>query len=195
MASGIGGKTTKDMVLSLVPLALVILAFAGLAGMCAFSPGGPTADLSTAPAVDAPAELARVAREVPFDVRDPKVPDGWRANSFGVRPVSDTGAMDGPRAVRVGWLLPTGGYLRLSQSDAGEVDLAAMETATLRPKPAGAVQVDGVTWVHYPSVRDEPAWIADVSGVRLLVTGSAPEADLRVLASAVLAARPLARER
>ncbi len=189
--AGIGGKTTKDMVLSLVPLTLVILVFAGMAGMCAFSPGGPETDSSTAPSVDAPAELARVAREVPFTVREPGVPDGWRANSFGVRPVTDTGGPDGPRAVRVGWLLPAGGYLRLSQSDATELELAAFETDIRRPKPVGAVQVDGVTWVHYPSVRDEPAWVADVSGVRLLVTGSAPESELRVLASAVLAARPL----
>lgn len=186
MAGGIGGKTTRDMVWSLVPLAVIILAFAGLAGMCAFSPGAPETDRASAPTVDAPAELSRVAREVPFDVRAPRVPDGWRANSFGLRAVTDT-----TRAVRVGWLLPAGGYLRLSQSDATEQELAAMETDTKRPTPVGAVQVDGVTWVHYPSVRDEPAWVADVSGVRLLVTGSAGETELRALASAVLAARPL----
>jgi hypothetical protein len=186
MAGGIRDRTTKDMVWSLIPLALVILAFAGLAGMCAFSPGGPEVDDSAVPTVDAPAELRRVAAEVPFAVRVPRVPDGWRANSFGLRPVSET-----TRAVRVGWLLPGGGYLRLSQSDAAEQDLAALETSSDRPVPVGAVDVDGVTWVHYPSVRDEPAWVTEVSGVRVLVTGSAPEADLRLLAEAVLAATPL----
>lgn len=186
MAGGLRDRTTKDMVWSLIPLALVILAIAGVAGMCAFSPGGPQTDRSTAPTVDASAELRRVAAELPFAVRDPRVPDGWRANSFGLRPVSET-----TKAVRVGWLLPGGGYLRLSQSDAAEQDLAALETDSERPVPVGAVDVDGVTWVRYPSVRDEPAWVTEVSGVRLLVTGSAPEADLRVLAKAVLAAAPL----
>lgn len=182
------------MVWSLVPLTLVILAFAGLAGMCAFSPGGPETDRSAVPTVDAAAELSRVAAELPFAVRNPGVPAGWRANSFGVRPVTGADGAAGatsPRAVRVGWLLPGGGYLRLSQSDAGERELVAAETGTARPAPVGAVQVDGVSWVHYPSVRDEPAWVTEVSGVRLLVTGSAPEVELRTLAAAVLAAQPL----
>ena len=139
--------------------------------------------------MDASAELARAARTVDFAVRSPQVPQGWRANSFGLRPVGEDPG--GPRAVRVGWLLPAGGYLRLSQSDAPEADLVRLETEQRRPAAIGAVEVDGVTWVRYPSVRDETAWVADVSGVRLLVTGSAAEPDMRALAAAVLTAQPL----
>jgi hypothetical protein len=189
VVQGRGGRTAKDLVWSLVPLAVIVLVVAGLAGRCAFSPGGPRTDQGVAPTVDAPAELARASRELPFAVRDPRVPEGWRANSFGLRPVTEVAT--GPRAVRVGWLLPAGGYLRLSQSDAAEEELVRMETEQRRPRAAGSVEVDGVTWVRYPSVREEQAWIADVSGVRLLVTGSAPEPDFRTLASAALSATPL----
>jgi Protein of unknown function (DUF4245) len=188
---GIGGKSTKDLLLSMLPLAILVLVFAGVAGMCSFSPGRPLTDRGSAPAVDAGAELARVAREVDFAVRQPRVPDDWRANSFGVRPVGrDAGA---PRAVRVGWLLPGGGYLRLSQSDAPEVELVRLETEQPRPIAGGAVEVGGVTWVRYPSVHEEIALVADLSGVRLLITGSASEQDMRALAAAVLAAQPLPR--
>jgi hypothetical protein len=173
----------------MLPLAAIVLLFAGMAGMCSFSPGAPETDRGTAPTVDAPAELARAARTVGFAVRDPLVPPDWRANSFGLRPVGED--MSGPRAVRVGWLLPAGGYLRLSQSDATERDLVRLETEQGRPAATGSIDVDGVTWVRYPSVRGETALVADVSGVRLLVTGSAPEQDMRKLAAAVLAAAPL----
>jgi Protein of unknown function (DUF4245) len=188
---GVGGKSTKDLVLSMLPLAVLVVVFAGVAGMCSFSPGRPLTDRSAAPTVDAGSELARVAREVDFAVREPRVPDGWRANSFGVRPVGpDMGA---PQAVRVGWLLSGGGYLRLSQSDAPEVELVRLETEQPRPIAVGAVEVGGVTWVRYPSVHEEIALVADVSGVRLLITGSAPEQDMRTLAAAVLTAQPLPR--
>lgn len=189
MAGGIGGKSARDLVLSILPLAAIVLVFAGLAGMCSFSPGRPQAERGAAPTVDASAELARAAREVDFAVRRPRVPAGWQANSFGLRPVGDDPR--GPRVVRVGWLLPAGGYLRLSQSNAPEVDLVAFETERRRPVASGAVDVGGVTWVRYASVRDEIALVADVASVRLLVTGSAPERDLLELAAAVLAADAL----
>ena len=185
------GRTTRDLLQSILPLAVVVLLFAGMAGMCTFSPGHPETDRGAAPTVDAPAELARAARSVDFAVRDPRLPPDWQANSFGLRPVGED--MSGPRAVRVGWLLPAGGYLRLSQSDAAEPDLVRLETGQRRPIAAGSIDVDGVTWVRYPSVREETALVADVSGVRLLVTGSAPEPDMRSLAAAVLAAPPLPR--
>ena len=184
-----GGKSIRDLVLSMLPLAAIVLLFAGLAGMCAFSPGRPETDRAAAPTVNASAELARAAGSVPFPVREPRVPADWQANSFGLRPVGED--MNGPRAVRVGWLLPAGGYLRLSQSDATELELVRLETQQRRPIAAGSVDLDGVTWVRYSSVRDETALVADVAGVRLLVTGSASDQDLRSLAAAVVAAPPL----
>ena len=184
------GRTTRDLLLSMVPLVAGVLLLAGLAGMCTFSPGGPRLDRGAAPTVDAHAELARAAREVAFPVREPAVPAGWRANAFGVRPVDDPGS--GRRAVRVGWLLPAGGYLRFSQSDAAEAELVRLETGQRRPVPLGAVEAGGVTWVRYASVRDEVALVADTSGVRLLVTGSVPEPELLSFAAAALAAPQLA---
>jgi hypothetical protein len=188
-AGGRTTRTTRDLLLSMLVLVAVVLLVAGLAGMCSFSPGGARVDRGAAPSVDAHAELARAAREVKFPVRDPAVPAGWTANSFGLRPVGE--AASGPRAVRVGWLLPAGGYLRFTQSDATEVELVRLETNQRRPAALGAVEVAGVTWVRYPSVRREVALVADVSGVRILVTGDIPEPDLLSFAAIALASPPL----
>lgn len=174
----------------MVPLALVVLAVAGLVGLCSFNPGGPAVDRAAAPAVDAPRELTRVAREVDFPLRSPAVPDGWSASAFLVLPV-DSDDDDKGSIVRVGWLLPESGYARLGQSGATELDLARAETGQDAPIAAGAVEIGGRTWVAYRGVRDEPVWITEIDGARLAVTGSAGEAGLRALAEAALTADPL----
>jgi Protein of unknown function (DUF4245) len=49
-------------------------------------------------------------------------------------------------------------------------------------------EVGSVRWVVYGARPTEPVWIADVKGVRLVLTGSATDDEFRTLATAVLAA-------
>jgi hypothetical protein len=185
-----GQQSARDVLLSMVPLVLIVLALAGLAGMCSFSPGGPSIDPRAVPTVDAAERLGRAASTVPFPVRSPELPAGWRANSAGVDRVGDE--LDAPRAVRVGWRTPDGNYLRLSQSSAGEAELAVFETEQ-RAAPTGAVQAAGRIWVRYPGPRAEQAWVTDLGEVRLLVTGSGTEEQFRTLTDATLDAPVLPR--
>lgn len=181
-----GALTVRDMLVALAVLALLVLAVAGASRSCTFSPGGPSVDASRLPVVDAPAELRALAPLVPFAVRIPAVPPGWRANSVGQDRVGDSG--DG-RAVRTGFLTPEGRYLRLLQSDAPEPALLAVETGARPVSARGAVDVGGQPFVVYGEPRDEPIWTADVPGpapVRLLITGSGTEDDFRALAAAAL---------
>jgi hypothetical protein len=92
----------------------------------------------------------------------------------------------------VGWRTPDGNYLRLSQSSAGEAELAVFETEQ-RAAPTGAVQAAGRVWVRYPGPRAEQAWVSDLGEVRLLVTGSGTEEQFRTLADATLDAPVLPR--
>lgn len=185
-----GQQSTRDVLLSMLPLVLIVLALVGLAGMCSFSPGGPGIDPRAVPTVDAAERLGRAASTVPFPVRSPELPAGWQANSAGVDRVgADAGA---PQAVRVGWRTPDGNYLRLSQSSAGEAELAAFETEQ-RAAPTGAVQAAGRTWVRYPGPRAEQAWVIDLGEVRLLVTGSGTDEQFRILVDAALDAPVLLR--
>jgi hypothetical protein len=174
-------------VVVLVAIIGVVLAFYG---GCSFSPGGPSVDPSSVPSADASGELARTARSVEFPVREPAVPKGWRANSAGTSSVG-AGA-SGNVVVRVGWLTSAGTYLQLSQSggDAGAV-LADELDQEKPPSASGKVEVDGVTWTRYPARRDEPAWVTELDGAVLLITGSASESEFRQLATATQKASPI----
>jgi hypothetical protein len=177
--------TIRDMLVALAVLVPVILLVGGMTRACTFSPGGPTVDPNAVPVVDAPAELRELAPFVPFAVRIPAVPAGWRSNSV------DQDLVDGIRVVRTGFLTPEGRYLRLLQSAAPEPALLAVETGA-EPVPArGATEVGGQRWVVYGAEREQ-IWIAEVATpgaepVRLLITGSGGEQDFRTLAGAVLA--------
>lgn len=178
-----GSQSVRDLLLSLLPLVLIILAVAGLAGMCSLRPGGPTVASRSAPSVDAQVGLNRLARRLPFPVRVPTLPPDWQATSVETESVQT--AAGTPAAVQVGWLTPVGNYLRLSQSPVTERDLVAFETGRLAAA-LGAVRVAGQTWVRYPSRRDEQAWVADLGRVRVLITGSGTPAEFRRLATATL---------
>jgi len=166
------------MIAAVGVLVFIVLVLGFLSGGVGFSPG-PVADPSAVRVVDAPAQLRGLAGSVPFAVRAPATPAGWRSNSVGTDVVGDR------KAVRVGYLTPSAGYLQLQQSDATE---EALLTA-LGGRPAqGAQDVAGTRWVVYGTRPAEPVWIADVKGVRLALTGSATDDEFRTLATAVLAA-------
>jgi hypothetical protein len=171
--------TMRDMVGALVVLALVVLVAGGLSRSCTFAPTGPTVDASRLPVVDVPAELTRLAPGSTFPLRVPAVPEGWRANA-----VDRSSLPEGGHVVRTGFLTPDGRYLRLQQGDATEEAMLRAEAGGGMAPGQGTVDVDGQQWVAYTGQRDEPIWITDVGGVRMLVTGSGNEADFRALAIA-----------
>jgi hypothetical protein len=192
--SGRGSQTARDMLLSLAALLLIVAAVLGFSRGCSFSPGGPTIDTSSVPTVDVHSALAGIAAGTDVPVREPKVPAGWRANSTDTISIG-TGDQARP-AVRVGWLTSSGHYLRLSQTQGAARDLIASETDDPKSEPAatGTVDVEGVSWTIYPARRSETSWLANVGGVRLLISGNGKDADFRTLAQAVQTATPLPKK-
>lgn len=178
--STLGVRHLLGAILVLLPVVLLL----GSLSQCSFSPGGPSVDPSAGPTVDAAAQLRAAAPQVPFAVRVPAVPPGWRANAV------DQVGMDGARAVRVGYVTPGGRYVRLVQSDASEEALL-LDTTGAVPPARGTVEAGGRSWVGYGVEGDEPVWVADVDGVRLLVTGSGDEGEFRTLAEAAVAGEVL----
>ena len=170
--------TVRDMIGALVVLGVIVLAIGGLTRGCAFAPTGPTVDPSAGPTVDAPAQLRALARSTPFALRVPAVPADWRANAVGVVRIGE----GQQQAVRTGYVLPSGRYVRVVQSDAAEPALVA-EEAKGPPTASGTVDVAGTPWTVYGDGTREPLWAAQVDGVRLVITGSGAEADFRALAA------------
>jgi hypothetical protein len=176
------------MVGAVAVLVVIVLVFAGATRSCSFAPGGPSVDPGAGPTVDAPAQLRVLAGAMPFPLRVPALPPGWRANSASTEQVGDTGS----RAVRVGYLTPGGRFLRLVQSNADEAALLATE-AQGTPVASGPVVVGGTTWVTYTAGNREPIRIASLDGVRLLITGSGSDDDFRTLAAAASGGEVLPR--
>jgi hypothetical protein len=181
----------RDLLGALLVLVTLVLVVAGLARACTFSPGGATVDPSVGPRVDAGAELRRIARSVPFAVRVPAVPPGWRSNAV------DQALVDGGRVVRAGFVPEAGRYVRLTQSDAPADSLlatagsvAGQGTEGHRAAATGTIDAGGLTWTALAGQGGEQAWLAEVAGpdgppVRLLITGSAAEPEFRALAEAI----------
>jgi hypothetical protein len=178
----------RDLLGAVALLVVVVLAFAGLTRSCSFAPGGPTTDPSAGPTVDAPTQLRALAATTPFALRVPAVPADWRANAVDTMRVGPAAHL----SVGTGYVTPAGRYLRLEQSDADEAELVA-EEARGRPVASGAVDVAGTNWVTYTDGTPEPIRVADVDGVRLLITGSGGDDEFRTLAAATTGGEVLPR--
>ena len=113
----------RDLLGAVGLLVLVVLVIGGLTRGCAFAPAGPTVDPGAGPTVDAPTQLRALAASTPFPLRVPAVPTDWRANAVGTVQISGRPGQAAHRAVRTGFVLPSGRYLRVVQSDAGEAEL------------------------------------------------------------------------
>lgn len=186
---GRGSLRMRDMIGAVVILFGIIGVILWYFGGCSFSPGGPSVDPRSAPSVDASKQLDRAAASVDFAVREPEVPASWRANS-----ASTTAVGAGATAnvvVRVGWVTDTGSYVQVSQSAGREPEVVAKETGREDNQASGTVDVAGVAWTTYPAHRDEVAWVTELDGVVVLVTGSGTEAQFRRMAQAVQEAEPL----
>ncbi|MHA6780384.1 DUF4245 domain-containing protein [Pseudonocardia saturnea] len=182
--------TVRDMLAAIGVLALIVIVIGGVTRGCSFSPGGPSVDSGALPVVDAPTELRALAPDVPFALRVPAVPPGWRSNAVGQDRLDPANPAAG-RGVRAGYLTPEGRYLRVVQSDGTEEAVLASETGATAVPAQGTTDVGGLAFVVYGEPDDEPIWIGELDGVRILITGSGAEGDYRALAGAVLAGQAL----
>lgn len=183
-----GSLTVKDMLVALGVLLAIVLVIGGLSRGFGFAPTGPTVDPTGIPVVDAPAELRGLAAGVPFALRIPAAPAGWRSNSVAQDPVGGTDRKD----VRVGYLTGQGNYLQILQSDATEEALLAAQSGTRRLVAQGTQDVAGQRWVVYGSRPGEPVWIADEGQVRLVISGSGTDDEYRALAGGVTSGEAIA---
>ncbi len=185
---------------SLIPLAVACIVLAGLLGMCSFSPSGPGE--GTTPTYDPASALQADAEAVPFAVRLPSLPDGWRANSgtrSGIeagRTDPATGAKQNAVASRVGYLAPSQMYVSLTQSDADET--ALVRSIQKSVYPTGVQDVDGVRWIVYRGGDGtEPVWTTRLEGpgepAQLAISGAGSAEDFFTLAAATQNQPPLGR--
>ncbi|WP_345493152.1 DUF4245 domain-containing protein [Nocardia callitridis] len=174
----------RDLFWSLIPLVLIAVVFAGLASQCSFAGNGPTQ--GQIPKFDVHTALKSDAHTLDFPIRDPAVPAEWTPNSGSRENISGTGG--GPVST-VGYVTHQDTYMRFSQSSASEEGLARFVLDSRYA--SGVEQIGDRKWVVYSDKGEETAWIADLGGTRVLITGAGDHAAFDTLARAIDAAEPL----
>jgi hypothetical protein len=176
-------KTVRDMVISMVVLAVAALIFAWVYGGLSFAPGGPVSD-AAAPTADVVGGFERADRLVPFAPVIPHgIPADWHPNSFAVSDPATMQPGDLP-TVQGGWLTPDGGFVTLVQSQ-GSLNQVLQAQVANADAATGTVQAGGATWTVGPGRRDEIVWYREANGVVYLITGSADAAAFTTVAASI----------
>jgi len=173
--------TVRDMVLSLaaigVPIALVF-------AIEPSKPGDPVHVIDTA---SFQSTLGAARQSEPFTVLAPAgLPSSWRLTSADYQLAGDTAAV-----WHVGYLTPSGGYVSLEQTTQSVNGYLADQHADAAL--AGTAQIGGTTpatWQRYTGTTPSAlrTMLVSVDGkVNVLVTGSAPLAELEQFAAALRA--------
>jgi hypothetical protein len=170
--------------------------------MCSFQPVGT--NKGVVPSYDAAAALRADAQTLGFPIRLPRLPAGWQPNSGGRGGIENgrtdpsTGQRLNAATSTVGYISPTGMYLRLTQSNADEDKLVG----SIHPSayPTGTVDVDGTNWVAYRGAGQngadvEPVWTTRLAGpagaTQIAITGAGGTDQFRTLAAATQSQTPL----
>lgn len=184
--------STRDLIISLGVLLVVIAFSVGFTGMCSFNPG-PAQRSGPVQEVDIDTILKTDARGLDIPIRLPDLPEEWQPNS--VRRTM----VDKEPSSEAGWVIHESAFLSLTQTIADAEDAVNDEDGEYREQtgtfvvPAAASSTGkDITWQIWTGDDVKKVWVADLGTVRLLISGRAGEDQYRTLAEATAKARPLA---
>ncbi len=167
-----------------------VLALLGVCIFVLFASGNWTFGLKAGngddkvPAFDVSAALVADARSMPFPLRRPATPDGWKPNS------GSTQMVGGSVASNVGWVSKKGSYVQLTQTSAPEDELVAF-LGGFDAMGAGKRDAGGHSWVVYDGEDKNKFWITDLGDVRIGVRSKGLDADIEKIAVGVVTQEPL----
>jgi hypothetical protein len=164
-----------NMLRSLLPLVVICLL---VVGWQAFRSSGDVGVRTVDPSTTVQLAAARAGYEVlvPTDLDEGYRPTSARTDAGGA------GEGD-PVTLEIGYLTPSEEFAGFIVSDDRRADpvAAVLDGAEDR----GTVDVGGETWTRSTTVEGETALTRESGGVTVLVTGSAPDEELRTVAQSV----------
>jgi hypothetical protein len=164
-----------NMLRSLLPLVVICLV---IVAWTAFRQSGDVGVRTVDPSSTVHLAAARASYELP-------VPTGLDADYLPTSTRTDAGdAGDGdPVTLEIGYLTPSEEFAGFVVSDDRGADpvAAVLDGA----EEQGTVDVDGERWNRSTTVDGETALSREADGVTVLVTGSAPDEELRTVAESV----------
>ncbi|MCO7219611.1 DUF4245 domain-containing protein [Klenkia sp. PcliD-1-E] len=168
--------TAANMVRSLLPLTVIVLA---LVGLVALRQNGvdPVRTVETTSGTQLAAARAGYQLLVPQGL-----PDDWRATSVNTDAGNATEAGD-PVTLAIGYLTPGEEYAGFVIGDEPRAeDLARVLDGRSGDTP---VQIGGRQWTQTTTARGETAYLLEDGAATVAVTGSASDEELRTLAASV----------
>ncbi|APT92844.1 hypothetical protein CPHO_08045 [Corynebacterium phocae] len=177
-------EDTRDIVLSLGVVVVMMGLAVGATGLCSVNP--EETEYARINEVDASTFLDLESRGTKTVIRDPEMPAGWTPNS--ARRTSVAGEI----ASAVGWVTADDGFVQSVQTSVPLEDALKNYDGHYRPEER-TVTVEGkqvrVLSTDEKNVRD--LWGVDLGDARLLLSGSSKDADFETAVRAFIAATPL----
>lgn len=166
------GRPVRDMALSMAVLLVPVLVLLGAYNFL-FNGNHPRA-------IDPSGTLADARRAASFTVLAPgSLPSGWTVVSSSFQRVSDGSVL------RLGYVAPGKGALQLIESDRPVNSLLPDELGA-DAQPGDLVPINDQRWRTYPVARDAAqALVLADNGRTVIIMGTGPEANLRVLAGSL----------
>lgn len=159
----------RDIILSLGVTVIAMLLVVGATGLCSVNPEtkkGPVQD------VDATTFLEMEARATGAVIRNPQMPEGWAPTA------ARRSAVAGENASVVSWLTAEEGYVESTQTQVSIEEAEKGYDSNYRANESER-EVAGkkVKILESDDANVRPLWITDLGDSRLVLSGSASEAD------------------
>ncbi|MGY1741617.1 MULTISPECIES: DUF4245 domain-containing protein [unclassified Blastococcus] len=165
--------SAANMLRSLAPLVVICLAIVGWLAFLRQDSDDPVRPIDPQASILRAAEYAGYPLEAPADL-----PDGYRATDTDV-----TGGPGSPVTLGIDYVTPSDEYAGFLTSD--DPEAAQVGDVLDGAEERGIVQLGGREWARSTSSRGETVLSREADGVTVLVTGSAPDAELEAVAAAV----------
>lgn len=169
----LGKLTAANMLRSMLPLVVMVLA---LAYFCSPQDQDPVTEIDPSNSIRYAASLAEV------DLPVPELEDTWCPTSVDVAVPAD--GQPGPVTLTIGYVTPTEEFARyvVSTDPTSElIDDLAHDAETV-----GRLTIANQSWTMLITSRGEMLYLRATGELRLVVTGSASEDELRTLAESLV---------
>lgn len=175
-------EDARDITLTVGVILIMMFLVVGATGLCSINPekSGPVQN------VDAATFLEMEARGSGAVIREPDMPEGWQPTAARRK------QMGGESGAVVSWLTTNEGYVESAQTQLALGDVPGAYDSNYRANfEQREVAGQDVEILSSDDKDVRPLWIADLGDARLVLTGSASDADYEAALTAFAEAEPL----
>ena len=175
-------EDARDITLTVGVILIMMFLAVGATGLCSINPekSGPVQN------VDAATFLEMEARGSGAVIREPVMPEGWQPTAARRK------EMGGESGAVVSWLTAEEGYVESAQTQLALGDVPSAYDSNYRGNSERREVAGHDVEILSSDDKDvRPLWITDLGDARLVLTGSASDADYETALTAFAEAEPL----